>query len=140
MATCNPTELLAAGKCFDCLDEGLKQTIKLQLLCEIANGSGDSGITQLTGDVTAGPGSGSQAATIAARAVTFAKLQAISTSRVLGRLTAGSGDVEELTITGTGNVVFSASPTLSGTALAEGVTMSGRLINSVNGAPLCAGR
>lgn len=39
MATCNPTELLAAGKCFDCLDEGLKQTIKLQLLCEIANGA-----------------------------------------------------------------------------------------------------
>lgn len=95
---------------------------------------GDNGITQLTGDVTAGPGDGSQVATISARAVTFAKLQAISTSRVLGRLTAGSGDVEELTITGSGNVVFSASPTLTGTALAEALTMSGRLINSVNGA------
>lgn len=33
----------------------------------------DTGITQLTGDVTAGPGSGSQAATIAAGAVTEAK-------------------------------------------------------------------
>jgi hypothetical protein len=35
---------------------------------------GGSGITQLTGDVTAGPGTGSQAATIAAGAVTSAKM------------------------------------------------------------------
>lgn len=36
--------------------------------------SGGSGITELTGDVTAGPGSGSQAATIAANAVTTSKI------------------------------------------------------------------
>ena len=36
--------------------------------------SSGSGITQLTGDVTAGPGNGSKAATIAAGAVTLAKL------------------------------------------------------------------
>ncbi len=43
-----------------------------------ANGSGGggSGITQLTADVTAGPGSGSQAATIAAGAVTARKIAA----------------------------------------------------------------
>jgi hypothetical protein len=35
---------------------------------------GTSGITQLTGDVTAGPGSGSQVATIAAGAITNAKV------------------------------------------------------------------
>lgn len=35
--------------------------------------------------------------TLAARAVTWAKAQAISTARILGRKTAGSGDVEELT-------------------------------------------
>lgn len=35
---------------------------------------GTSGITQLTGDVTAGPGSGSQAATIASNAVTTSKI------------------------------------------------------------------
>jgi hypothetical protein len=35
-----------------------------------ANGSGGSGITELTGDVTAGPGAGSQAATLADTAVT----------------------------------------------------------------------
>lgn len=36
-------------------------------------------------------------AKLVARAVTFAKLQAIATARLLGRSTAGSGDVEELT-------------------------------------------
>lgn len=67
-----------------------------------------SGINQLTGDVTAGPGTGSQAATIAnnavvtatinAKAVTYAKIQDISaTARVLGRKTAGAGVTEELT-------------------------------------------
>jgi len=39
-------------------------------------GASDGGITQLTGDITAGPGSGSQAATIAAGAVTDAKVAA----------------------------------------------------------------
>lgn len=37
-------------------------------------GSNSNGITQLTGDVTAGPGSGSQAATITSAAVTGAKI------------------------------------------------------------------
>lgn len=37
-------------------------------------GANSNGITQLTGDVTAGPGSGSQAATIAAASVTGAKI------------------------------------------------------------------
>jgi len=47
-----------------------------------------------TGDVTSA-GDGGQ--TIAARAVTFAKMQAVATSKVLGRVTTGSGDAEELT-------------------------------------------
>lgn len=59
----------------------------------------DTGINQLTGDVTAGPGNGSQAATIPNDTVTYAKMQNVSaTDRVLGRDTAGSGDVEELTV------------------------------------------
>lgn len=59
--------------------------------------AGAGGITQLTGDVTAGPGSGSQAATIPADTVTFAKMQNIASGVVLGKGTASSGDVEELT-------------------------------------------
>jgi len=60
-----------------------------------------SGITQLTGDVTAGPGSGSQVTTIANNAVTFAKIQNISTANLLGRSTAGTGNVEQISV-GTG--------------------------------------
>jgi len=64
--------------------------------------SGGGGITQLTGDVTAGPGSGSQVATIAAlavttsklaaSAVTYAKLQNVSANAVLlGSSAIGAG-------------------------------------------------
>lgn len=50
----------------------------------------------LTGDVTASAGSNST--TIANDAVTYAKIQNVSvTSRFLGRITAGAGDIEELT-------------------------------------------
>jgi len=55
------------------------------------------GITQLTGDVTAGPGSGSQAATIANDAVTNVKLANVATATFKGRTTAGVGDPEDLT-------------------------------------------
>lgn len=71
MATCDPQELLASAACIDCLSPGLKETLKLQLLCEISQASaGNQAITELTGDVTAGPGPGSVPATIAAGAVT----------------------------------------------------------------------
>lgn len=56
-------------------------------------------ITALTGDVTAS-GPGSVAATIANDAVTFAKMQNITSGRFLGRGAASTGDVEELDPTG----------------------------------------
>jgi len=46
--------------------------------------------------------------------VTYDKIQNVSaTSRVLGRTSSGAGNIEELSITGSGNVVFSTSPTLT---------------------------
>jgi len=81
------------------------------------SGSG-SGITQLTGDVTAGPGSGSQVATIPPDTVTFAKMQNINTGKLLGRTTAGPGDTEEISV-GTG--LSLAAGTLSST-VAGGIT------------------
>lgn len=80
-----------------------------------------SGISELTGDVTAGPGTGSVAATIANNAVvtakvadgaiTYAKIQDVSAaSRLLGRgSAAGAGDVQE--------IVLGANLALTGTTL-----------------------
>lgn len=59
------------------------------------SGSGGIQRSALTGDVTAS--AGSNATTIANDAVTFAKVQNIATARILGRTTAASGDIEELT-------------------------------------------
>lgn len=58
-----------------------------------------SGINQLTSDVTAGPGTGSQAATIASKAVTNAKLADVATATFKGRTTAATGVPEDLTVT-----------------------------------------
>lgn len=87
--------------------------------------SAAGGITQLTGDVSAGPGSGSQAATIANNAVTtakvansaitYAKIQDISaTARLLGRGSVGAGVTEEL-------------------SLGAGLAISGGVLNTVGG-------
>lgn len=62
----------------------------------------DTGVTELTGDVTAGPGNGSQAATIPNNTVIYAKMQDVSAaSKLLGRGDSGSGDPQEITL-GTG--------------------------------------
>jgi hypothetical protein len=76
------------------------------------------GITQLTSDVTAGPGSGSQGATIANDAVTYAKMQNVSAaSRLVGRGSAsGSGNPEEITL-GAGLVMTGTSLDVSGPIL-----------------------
>jgi len=66
---------------------------------------GGSGITELTGDVTAGPGSGAQVATIANDAVTFAKMQAVSANILLGNDAAGTA-VEEIACTAAGRAIL----------------------------------
>jgi hypothetical protein len=68
----------------------------------VATVAAGGGITELTGDVTAGPGAGAQATTIAANAVTTAKIlnsnvtlakiaNAAANSKLLGAGAAGSG-------------------------------------------------
>jgi hypothetical protein len=90
------------------------------------------GITALTGNVTAS-GSGSVAATIADEAVTYAKMQHVSaTSRVLGRITSGAGDVEELTganIRTIANVADGADVTNTSTVTAAGAVMDSEVTN-----------
>lgn len=79
--------------------------------------TGNQSIT-LSGDVS-GTGSTSISVTIGNDKVTFAKMQNIATSRILGRTTAGTGDIEELPI-GTGIATFLATP--SSANLASAVT------------------
>ena len=63
------------------------------------DGSGNIRRAALTGDVTAA--AGSNATTIASNAVTLAKLQDISTDRLIGRDTAGTGDPEQIALNST---------------------------------------
>jgi hypothetical protein len=75
--------------------------------------TGDQTITT-TGDVT-GTGTGSFALTVANNAVTYAKMQDISaTSRVLGRITSGAGDTEELTGTDVATIIGSTTTSATG--------------------------
>lgn len=67
--------------------------------------TGNQTIT-LTGDVT-GSGTASFAATIASDAVTYAKMQNVSdTDKILGRQTAGIGNVEEIACTAWGRALL----------------------------------
>jgi hypothetical protein len=87
-----------------------------------------------TGDVT-----GTVALTIANKAVTYAKMQNVSaTDKVLGRVSAGAGAVEEISTTGSGNVVRATSPVLVtpdlGTPSAMvGTNISGTAANLTSG-------
>ena len=80
--------------------------------------TGDQTIT-LTGDVT-GSGTGSFAATIANDAVTNAKLANVATSTIKGRVTAGTGDPEDLTSTQATTLINEFTSSLKGLAPASG--------------------
>lgn len=102
--------------------------------------TGDQTIT-LTGDVT-GSGTGSFAATIGNTKVTYAKIQNVSTNdKILGRVTAGAGSVEEITCTSAGRALIddadaSAQRTTLGlgtiaTQASSSVTITGGTISGV---------
>lgn len=80
--------------------------------------SGDQTIT-LTGDVT-GSGTGSFAATIASDAVTNAKLANVATATIKGRVTAATGDPEDLTGTQATTLLDVFTSSVKGLAPASG--------------------
>ena len=69
-----------------------------QVILESASGSG---ITQLTGDVTAGPGSGSVVTTIPNNTITNAKLATMAANTVKANITAGSAVPTDVSIVST---------------------------------------
>ena len=80
--------------------------------------SGDQTIT-LTGDVT-GSGTGSFAATVANDAITNAKLANVATATIKGRVTASTGDPEDLTGTQATTLLDTFTSSLKGLAPASG--------------------
>ena len=90
----------------------------------------------LTGDVT-GSGPGSFTTTIANDAVTYAKMQDVSaTSKVLGRKTASSGNVEECSLSEVLDMIGSAA---QGDILYRGASAWARLGTGTDGQHLKAG-
>lgn len=99
----------------------IKYRTGVQILSDIGGQASGSYITALTGEVTA-TGPGSVAATIAADAVTYAKMQNVSTTdKILGRATAGAGNVEEIACTAAGRAILDdANATAQATTLGLG--------------------
>lgn len=118
---------VAEGTLYYVTDESVTEQSRSSAWVDYSDAGSGSGISQLTGDVTAGPGSGSQAATIANDAVTFAKMQDIATDRLLGRDTAASGNVEEIPVSS--GLEFTGGPGLRTTAAIRtqtiGITIDG---------------
>lgn len=90
--------------------------------------TGDQTIT-LTGDVT-GSGTGSFATTISNGVVTFAKFQNITTNKLLGRATAGSGIMEEISL-GTNLSFTGTTLNATGAGMSIGGTVTGGTLGSV---------
>lgn len=88
------------------------------------NVASGAGIDELTGDVTAGPGTGSQAATIAADAVTNAKAANMAQLTIKGRAAAaGTGDPTDLTANQVSTILDTATdPFLRTSAASAGVS------------------
>ena len=74
-------------------------------------------------------------ADIATAAITFAKIQNLAADKVLGRVSAGSGVIEEIATTGSGDVVRATSPTLVtpviGAATGTSLSISGQLTSTI---------
>jgi hypothetical protein len=76
----------------------------------VGNASNAAAAVAMSGDVTI---SNSGVTTIGAGAVSYGDIQNVSaTDKVLGRVSAGSGSIEEIATTGSGNVVRATSATL----------------------------
>lgn len=96
--------------------------------------------SELTGDVTAA--AGSDETVIADEAVTYAKIQNVSTTdRLLGRSTAGAGDIEEIVCTAAGRALLDDADAAAqrttlglGTAATRNTGTTGAVVPLLDGA------
>lgn len=106
------------------LTEGTNITITDNTDGTFTIASTPAGITQLTGDVTAGPGSGSQVATIAANAVTNSKLAQMPAHTFKGNNTASTADPIDLTQAQLTAEINTFTTTLNGSVPAPGTVLN----------------
>lgn len=141
------TQLAVAGEVFIWGTNGGSSAAKnlTNQIC-FANGTcftstGVGGITQLTGDVTAGPGSGSQAATIANLAVTNAKIANSTidlTTKVTGTLPLANGGFglpntqTDISTTGTITSITPTTTFINFTSNAATKTLNSMVSNATN--------
>ena len=87
----------------------------------VGNGDGKAIATAMNGDITI---DGVGTTTIAPNAVSYAKIQNVNPSKILGRINTSAGIVEEIPITGTLKVVMSNSPTFTGIPMAPSAALN----------------
>lgn len=104
---------------------GIPQSAVTNLVSDLASKLSANQTITLSGDVT-GSGATSITTIIAADSVSFTKMQNISTGKLLGRSTAGSGDIEEISL-GSGLVLTGGVLDASGTGSAVWGTITGTL-------------
>lgn len=104
--------------------------------------SGTGGITQLTGDVTAGPGSGSQATTIANNAVTNAKSAQMAANTVKANTTNSTADPADASMPSCADTGGNHLNYTSGTGFSCGTSLgsaAGYLNQVMSGTPTASG-
>lgn len=124
--------LVAEGSLYYVTDESVTERSNGLVWEDYSDSAGGGGITQLTGDITAGPGSGSQVAIIGNASVSYAKIQDVSAAeRILGRGTGGgAGDIQELTLSQILDFIGSAA---QGDILYRGAASWARLAAGTSG-------